>query len=92
MLLRFCRHDLRGLGLLERPLPWLSWGYMWRGDLDAMGNEFPRRWYILIKLPSYVMMPTDYGLGEPTWHQRFLAFKGDLPSGEEGWSIELLEC
>lgn len=87
-LLPWLRRDRKANGVVEtKTLRWVQWGDIDRGDYAG-----PYAWYILIRLPSYLMKLAWYRDGEPTWHQRCLYFKGELPAGKEGWEMIEIEC
>lgn len=87
-LLGWSRRD-REAGMLPAEDPgWFQWGYC-----TERGKEMS--WYILVRLPSYLMRAPFSQLGdraEPTWHQRCLLFREKLPAGDGGWEMIELEC
>lgn len=86
-LLGWCRLDHEE-GTVEVETRWFQWGYF-----TARGQE--TGWYILIRLPSYLMQipwHLDQSCGEPKWHQRCLLFKEKLPAGDCGWEMIEIAC
>lgn len=88
MLCPWWRVDIEHGATAMRPRRWLQWGYVneqrrrWRAaELELV----PVAWYVLIRLPSYLIKPPDFDLGEPRWHQRVLVFREKLPCGDGPW-------
>ncbi len=97
MLLRWLRVDIKGpYGVMREPPKWFQWGFIWKGDCDPVTRvEYPRKWYILVRLPSYLMkIPAwhDPTFGEPIWHQRCALFKERVPAGRGGWEEIEMAC
>ena len=85
MLLRWCRVDVQQYMVSMKPR-WFQWGYIMRGE-ETYG------WYILIRLPSYVMMVPLHRDNGPTMHQRCWMFKEKIPIGTAGsWTEIEMEC
>ena len=85
MLLPWFRVDRSAHQVSTKKPGWFEWGY-----IDT-GYEYPD-WYILIKLPSYLMKSNLYTEEPPTWHQRCLLFRERLPGGNGAWKEIEMEC
>ena len=86
MLLLWCRRDAERYSAVEaEPPSWFQWGHLTdRGDPDG--------WYILIRLPSYLMKSAVWRWnGESTWHQRCLLFQEKGTSGNGAWEVIEIE-
>jgi hypothetical protein len=86
MLLPWFRCDLKRGHVAAAEPRWFQWGYITHWG-DYPDPDAPGSWYILIRLPSYLMKPTDYDMGPPAWHQRVLLFKEGIPAGAGGWQM-----
>lgn len=89
MLLRWLRRDYCEAQIMEKPR-WFQWGYVTKWN-----SKEPHGWYILIRLPSYVMMPpwSAWDDAEPVMHQRCLVFREKLPfQPGSGWQMTYMPC
>ena len=84
------RVDRNVIELLSKPPRWFQWGYVDRGDIRD-GVRVPSSWYILVRLPSYLMAPS-WNTDDYRWHQRCLYFKEPIPAGHGGWEMINIEC
>jgi uncharacterized protein (DUF2126 family) len=85
MALPWCRQDVEQGNAADKPRRF-QWGYITR-------DGEPISWYILIRLPSYVMQQAFWRWdGEPTWHQRCLLFREKLPASIGEWMMTEIEC
>lgn len=85
------RRDVQeGHVFIGKPL-WFQWGF-----INKAGTTHALSWYVLVRLPSYVMkLPwwaEDNLNAEPTWHQRVLIFREMVPTGAGGWYTLEWEC
>ena len=73
----------------EAPRRWFQWGRVTHyGDYPGMTEA--KSWYIILRLPSWVMKESVYDL-QPRWHQRCLVFRGELPAGKEEWTLQEID-
>lgn len=84
------RVDIEHGRAFATPARWLQWGYVTELRRRWRRGEFeltPVEWYIVIRLPSYLMKHWEYaGPGsEPRWHQRVLVFREKLPCDDGPW-------
>ena len=86
MLLRWCRHDVKRYEASVGKPRWFEWGYITHAG-NYPDPSAPDKWYILIRLPSYLMAPDVNTDGPPMWHQRVLLFLEKLPAGKGGWEM-----